>query len=198
MWVLSFFIFTGLVLILNEEVYEENTCQLYYLIEYVITVDLLAIIFPITILVTINVLIIIALKKRSNKVFQMPANYTLSSGISVIELTGKNKKTAPNENISSVRTNAVKIVSKNRKAYIYAIVISMSIICCWLPFTITWLMVPLCEDCVPSKVFEFAYWLSYSNSLFNPIFLIIFSDVYKNHLKNFFKMFIGLKKKFFK
>lgn len=57
-------------------------------------------------------------------------------------------------------------------------------ICCWLPFFVLALVMPLCTDCVINKyLFDFCLWLGWANSSVNPVLYTIFSPDFRNAFK---------------
>lgn len=70
---------------------------------------------------------------------------------------------------------------RERKAAKTLAIITGVFVCCWLPFFVNALLMPICgEPCTPSDfVLSIMLWLGYANSLLNPIIYTIFSPDFR-------------------
>lgn len=73
---------------------------------------------------------------------------------------------------------------RERKAAKTLAIITGAFVVCWLPFFITALLMPLCEQCqISDTLFSFFLWLGYFNSTLNPVIYTIFSPEFRQAFK---------------
>lgn len=73
---------------------------------------------------------------------------------------------------------------REKKAAKTLAIITGAFVVCWLPFFITALLMPLCENCYISPFFaSFFLWLGYFNSTLNPVIYTIFSPEFRMAFK---------------
>lgn len=90
---------------------------------------------------------------------------------SIIKPTAHRKK--PQNSVDSKR---------ERKAAKTLAIITGAFVCCWLPFFILAVMLPLMKG-IPPVVLSIFLWLGYFNSTLNPIIYTIFSPEFRNAFK---------------
>lgn len=85
------------------------------------------------------------------------------------------KRTTPQNDTNSKR---------ERKAAKTLAIITGAFVCCWLPFFIIAIMLPLCPQCdISPVIISLCLWLGYFNSTLNPIIYTIFSPEFRNAFK---------------
>lgn len=73
---------------------------------------------------------------------------------------------------------------RERKAAKTLAIITGAFVCCWLPFFILAILLPICGTCRISPVLMSLFlWLGYFNSTLNPIIYTIFSPEFRNAFK---------------
>ena len=72
---------------------------------------------------------------------------------------------------------------REKKAAKTLAIVTGAFILCWLPFFVTALVTPLCENCIDHRVFSFFLWLGYFNSTLNPIIYTVFSPEFRAAFK---------------
>ncbi|CAM1305753.1 HTR1A (predicted) [Pycnogonum litorale] len=94
------------------------------------------------------------------------------SEMSKVEMLPKKERKSTKESIEHKR---------ERKAAKTLAIITGVFVACWLPFFVTALVMPVCENCyLPPLLQSFMLWLGYCNSLLNPIIYTIFSPDFRN------------------
>ena len=171
-WLITFSIFTSIMVSLKSQLLQNNQCEVNYEFSFVIAIDICAFLLPISILICINIAIIFALKKK-NRIFTVDSDNS-KNRVSCPRSATKNATATIARSKSS--ENRFKAISKTRRAYFCVLSISLTLLSCWTLFIVTWPIKIKCAECVHVKLFEIAYWLTYLTSAINPIILICFND----------------------
>ncbi|RWS06293.1 5-hydroxytryptamine receptor-like isoform X2 [Dinothrombium tinctorium] len=84
--------------------------------------------------------------------------------------------------VTETRLEALSSARERRAAKILMI-ITGAFVCCWLPFFILAILMPICPECNFNRFFTICLWLGYMNSTINPILYTFFSPDFRTAFK---------------
>jgi hypothetical protein len=93
----------------------------------------------------------------------------------------------------SIQSSAVLNANSKRERYvIYKLgIVMVTLIVCWLPFSLFWTIDSFCKGCISNYVYLASFWLAYLNSIFTPLILLYTNTKYRKTilcLKRCFKL----------
>ncbi|XP_055608218.1 5-hydroxytryptamine receptor-like [Uranotaenia lowii] len=95
-----------------------------------------------------------------------------------------NISSTPNPHAQVSKRKETLEAKRERKAAKTLAIITGAFVVCWLPFFLTALLLPLCEDCYINNTVESLFlWLGYFNSTLNPVIYTIFSPEFRQAFK---------------
>jgi hypothetical protein len=208
-WFLSYVPWTISALIITHKNFVIESCYYMYSFVYVLLADLGAFILPIVVLVILNILTFVALmhkakrfpsKKNKNTVqpkIKMSRNGSLTGVTNIPDSTvnrtiGESNAMTTNTNTSS--SGQTFQISKEKKAFLCILVVTVTLILCWCIFFTTWPMLAYCDTCVNLLLYEIGYWTAYFHSTLNPIILLVFHQNFRHQFLRIFRCLFNLKK----
>jgi hypothetical protein len=81
-------------------------------------------------------------------------------------------------------------VRQQARAAVTLGVITLCMLCCWLPFSVVWPWRIFCPSCVPNYVYDLATWVNYANSAINPCIYCLTNPLYRQAFRRIFVRFL--------
>lgn len=173
-WLVTYFCWTLSIILKSGHGYDYYSCDFNFTFVYVLLADLFGFVFPTVLLLLLNILTILALRKKSK--------------ISSL-LTGSLSRIQSQNQIMNQKFNT----SRDKHAYLFIFSISTNLVLCWIIFFVTWPITAYCSACIDPMLLEIGYWLTYLPSTLNPIIMLYFNRQFLIELKKFIDKFIKTK-----
>lgn len=189
-WILAYMFWSISVLIIYLQK-DPNSTECYFSAAFIFILlsDIFVFILPISILVILSFLTIIALVKRAKMKDFLNLSSKFSNQIQpkFTSNSGSTDNSKSNGQMSEIEVvNVIKKRNdKEKKAVICIFMVLINLVLCWIIFFITWPMASYCVECVSPVLFEYGYWLTYIHSTINPYILFIFHNNFRNEIKKF-------------
>ena len=93
------------------------------------------------------------------------------------------QKTIAGGNTSDVIRKQNATLKKNKKIASSLFILVLMYAVCWTPYTVSVIVMTLCDDCVNKDLFEFFNWLLWMNSSLNPLIYALTNERFRMHYK---------------
>ena len=166
----------SVMIITKNDTFDYINCYFTSTFIYVITSDIIAFFLPIILITIFSILTIYELnlkRRKTNLKKKQKLELSISNNFSSVKQTGS----------KSIETKDKYFkFSKEEKALLCIIILTINIILLWSIFLVSWPLYAFCSDCVAGVVMEVGYWMAYLASTTSPMIVLIFNKTLRNNI----------------
>jgi hypothetical protein len=176
-WILGFsYWIISVMIITNNDTFDYINCYFTYTFVYVITSDIIAFFLPIILITIFSILTIYELNLKRRKTSlkkKQKLELSISNNFSSVKPTGSKSTGTKEKNFK---------FSKEEKALLCIIILTINIVLLWSIFLVSWPLYAFCNVCVDLVVMEIGYWMAYLASTTSPMIVLLFNKTLRNNI----------------